>query len=101
MLHKCANPPCSRLFRKMNEGKLFQLSRHSARAQGPQYFWLCDACVLFFTLAVNSDSIVKIVPLRSSNWAKNTIVGESEQHSTQNWVKPLERYDGISDNGPA
>jgi hypothetical protein len=67
MLHKCANPPCSRLFRKMSEGKLFQLSRHSAHSQrgatGWEYFWLCDQCALLFTLTVSAESAVNIVPL--------------------------------------
>jgi hypothetical protein len=67
MLHKCANPLCSRLFRKMNEGRLFQLSSHSARAwrQGAhalEYFWLCDQCALFLTVAISDDSVVSVIP---------------------------------------
>ena len=68
MLHKCANPCCSRLFRKMNEGKLFQLSPHGAggrrrRSQTLQYFWLCDQCKLVFTLAISETSSVIAIPL--------------------------------------
>jgi hypothetical protein len=72
MLHKCANSRCSNLFRKMNEGRLFQLPqsrasgeknlRHAAR-HGFEYFWLCDQCRLFFTLSFRPDSGVVVVPL--------------------------------------
>jgi hypothetical protein len=72
MLHKCANPRCSSLFRKMNEGRLFQVphpptSRHEklhrAGIPGVEYFWLCDQCQTFFTLAFRPDSGAMVIPL--------------------------------------
>lgn len=70
MLYKCANPRCSILFRKMNEGRLFRLpqlrpagGRNLRRtAVGLEYFWLCDQCQLSFTLAFCSDSEIVVVP---------------------------------------
>src|SRR5579864_527318 len=72
MLHKCANPRCSSLFRKMNQGRLFQIAQRPvsrderlrrAGVPGVKYFWLCDQCQTFFTLAFRPDSGVMVVPL--------------------------------------
>src|SRR5579864_498802 len=72
MLHKCANPRCSSLFRKMHEGRLFQLPHrpasrdkrlHSASLPGVKYFWLCDQCQTSCTLAFRPDSGVTVIPL--------------------------------------
>jgi len=68
MQHKCANPPCSTLFRKMSEGRLFQFARradspihkrHSAPAF--EYFWLCDRCLSTLTLAFDPGSGVRVI----------------------------------------
>ncbi|HZP16606.1 MAG TPA: hypothetical protein VFB00_01480 [Terriglobales bacterium] len=72
MLHKCANPSCLRLFRKMNQGRLFQLSQRLPRSgenlrrpagHGVEYFWLCDQCSLFFTLAFDPIGGVAAIPI--------------------------------------
>lgn len=69
MLHKCANPPCPRLFRKMTEGRLFQLPHwhrddlaRAVATHAPEYFWLCDECKLYLTLTFDPDSGVVVVP---------------------------------------
>jgi hypothetical protein len=60
------------LFRKMNQGRLFQLpQRPVSRDQflrrpashGMEYFWLCDQCRLLFTLSFRPDSGVVVVPM--------------------------------------
>jgi hypothetical protein len=69
MLHKCANPHCSTLFRKMNQGRLFQVSPRIShlggdlrQARKAEYFWLCDPCSLRFTLGVDPNSGVIVRP---------------------------------------
>ena len=73
MLYKCANPLCSRLFRRMSQGRLFQLPRNSAgesprssTRHTPEYFWLCDKCKLHFTLAFHPNSGIFLVPASQS-----------------------------------
>ena len=50
MLSKCLNAPCSRTFRYLHDGQVFQLEI-PAREAGPnavgrmtEYFWLCSQC---------------------------------------------------------
>src|SRR5262249_43317964 len=50
MLSKCLNPSCSRPFRYLHEGRVFQLET-PARVVGSdavgrltEYFWLCSQC---------------------------------------------------------
>ena len=70
MLYKCANPRCSILFRKMNEGRIFRLpqvrpatGKNLRRtAASLEYFWLCDHCALFFSPAFCADSGLMVVP---------------------------------------
>jgi len=64
MLYKCANESCNTPFRRLREGKLFQVeteyfagrspSTHSGRKARPtrrvEHYWLCDACSPFVTL---------------------------------------------------
>jgi hypothetical protein len=65
MLHKCANAQCATLFRKMDEGRIFQLAQPMlARGEGPrhagghhaEYFWLCGPCSLRLTLVFDPRS---------------------------------------------
>jgi hypothetical protein len=73
MLHKCANPECPTLFRKMSAGRLFQLpkraqngdgtSRHSGR--GVAYFWLCGDCSAHLTLTQDPETDVIVMPIRA------------------------------------
>lgn len=76
MLHKCANPACSSPFRRLEEGKLFQVeteyllpvgTRRAKRQDRPvrrvDRYWLCDRCSLFLTLSVEKGRGVVPVPL--------------------------------------
>ena len=71
MLHKCANPECPRLFRKMSEGRLFQFHRTLAKLPGNdklvsarpfEYFWLCDRCRSILTLVFDPATGIRVVP---------------------------------------
>ena|SRR5882672_1766421 len=78
MLHKCVNPTCSRPFRRLEEGKLFQVETEdcvpsalprsrSLRASRPfrrvERYWLCDACASSLTLTFERGHGVVLVPL--------------------------------------
>ena len=77
MLYKCANESCNAPFRRLREGKLFQVeteffsghdaSSHAARKGRPtsrvEHYWLCDACSRFVTLRFDRARGVITVPL--------------------------------------
>ncbi len=76
MLHKCANPACPNLFRRLREGKLFQVETKrlaDSREQGSsrarrhtrhvEHYWLCDECAPFVTLVFDRNEGMIIVPL--------------------------------------
>ncbi len=77
MLYKCANESCNTPFRRLREGKLFQVeteyfarcgsSRNSGRKARPtrrvEHYWLCDACSPFVTLTFDQGRGVITVPL--------------------------------------
>jgi len=76
MLHKCANPACQNLFRRLREGKLFQVETKrfpDSREQGSglarrntrhvEHYWLCDECAPLVTLAFDRTEGMIIVPL--------------------------------------
>ncbi|HZQ25995.1 MAG TPA: hypothetical protein VFA89_24595 [Terriglobales bacterium] len=78
MLHKCANPACNNQFRRLREGKLFQVETEyfpnlSPRSTGElhhthglrrvEYYWLCDQCAPYITLSFDQDRGVATVPL--------------------------------------
>ena len=75
MLHKCANPACSNVFRRLSEGKLFQVQteyanpvalatgRNGKAGRRVEHFWLCEACAAFLTLAFDKTQGVVTVPL--------------------------------------
>ncbi len=78
MLSKCANPTCCASFRRLTEGKLFQVE--TCYSNNPQdgengkrstqrrteYFWLCSDCCRGFTL-VSANGRVTTVPLPEEN----------------------------------
>jgi hypothetical protein len=73
MLSKCANPACCASFRRLTEGKLFQVetcsSSHVQEAENdkrsPQrhteYFWLCSDCCRFLTLVSSNGQVTTVV----------------------------------------
>lgn len=74
MLHKCANPLCSRLFRRMNEGRVFLLPQHPASGnlrslgiRAREYFWLCDECEPYFKIGFHPDSGVFVISVPPSS----------------------------------
>ena len=69
MLSKCVNPACATSFRYLHEGKVFRLERDYAHFDRPdshshnfEYFWLCSACMNFFTVVFELEA-VKVRPL--------------------------------------
>lgn len=80
MLYKCANEACSAPFRRLREGKLFQVeTEYLAQNQGTsahrrtrpwrrvEHYWLCDACSTFITLTFDRERGVITVPLPPEN----------------------------------
>ena len=76
MLYKCANEACSVPFRRLREGKLFQVETEyfedtkaapSARRTRPwrriEHYWLCDSCASYVTLTFDRERGVVTVPL--------------------------------------
>lgn len=77
MLYKCANQACNTPFRRLQEGKLFQVETEYFPGRGPaasvqrkarpgrriEHYWLCDACSSFVTLVFDRDRGVITVPL--------------------------------------
>ena len=78
MLRKCANSTCSNPFRRLNEGKLFQVETEyfpgaevaKARAAWGQrrlhrieHYWLCDECSSFLTLTFEKGNGMITIPL--------------------------------------
>jgi hypothetical protein len=81
MLHKCANPACSSLFRSLGRGKLFLLDRdpapvasgvastNSRKRSGRQIerYWLCDGCSSLLTLTFDRGRGMITLPLLARN----------------------------------
>jgi hypothetical protein len=78
MLCKCANEACNTPFRRLREGKLFQVeteyfvgkaSSDAERKSKPwrriEHYWLCDACYPYVTLSFDQSRGVITVPLPS------------------------------------
>ena len=77
MLYKCANDACNTPFRRLREGKLFQVETEYYATRGTpavaakkarpwrrvEHYWLCDACSPFVTLTFDQDRGVVTVPL--------------------------------------
>jgi hypothetical protein len=82
VLHKCANPACSSLFRSLSRGKLYLLDRENsapvatgvvtvfrAGRSGRQIerYWLCDGCSSRLTLTFERGRGMVTVPLPARN----------------------------------
>jgi hypothetical protein len=79
MLYKCANPVCSKPFRRLDQGKLFQVETEyfpasEARQSLPtrrgrmlrhhvERYWLCDECASGLTLAFEQGRGIATMPL--------------------------------------
>ena len=74
VLAKCANPTCSAPFRRLTEGKLFQVEtqypskdermpRKNRLTHHVEHFWLCAECAPFVTLAFDQREGILTVPL--------------------------------------
>lgn len=75
MLHKCANVACSVPFRRLSEGKLFQVetalpeappwprSGGGRKAKKVEHFWLCDDCSSHLTLVFEKNHGIVTVPI--------------------------------------
>ncbi len=70
MLSKCANPACSKPFRYLRDGKLFEIdSRQTARAGDKkqvcrvEFYWLCGECSAELTVIDDQEKGVITVPL--------------------------------------
>ena len=71
MLSKCANPACSRPFRYLRDGKLFEID--STQMEKPltgkkpvrhvEFFWLCGDCSAELTVVNDHENGVTIVPI--------------------------------------
>src|SRR5919198_3557414 len=84
MLCKCANEACNTPFRRLREGKLFQVETEYFGERGPsgastrkprpwrrvEHYWLCDACSPFVTLSFDQNRGVITVPLPDGNGKK-------------------------------
>src|SRR5690348_4075613 len=73
MLHKCANPACSNPFRRLSEGKLFQVEteylapsernlsgRPSRNPRRVEHYWLCNQCSSFLTLTFEKGGMITV-----------------------------------------
>ena len=81
MLAKCANPTCSAPFRRLTEGKLFQVetkyfpaseSRHALPSKRGRMlrhhierYWLCDNCSSTLTLTFEQGRGISTIPLQA------------------------------------
>ena len=88
MLYKCANEACNTPFRRLREGKLFQveteyfpgrgaapnLPRKARPGRRIEHYWLCDACSPFVTLTFDRERGVITVPLADGSGKKTVTV---------------------------
>lgn len=72
MLSKCANPACSRLFRYLRDGKLFEIETNAemestSGVKKPmrhvEFFWLCGDCCAELTVIKDEERGVVTVPI--------------------------------------
>lgn len=85
MLHKCANPACSNIFRRLSEGKLFQVETDYLESPSPgksgiprnprngrkvEHYWLCNECSPFLTLTFERGHGMITVPLPANGGRK-------------------------------
>lgn len=80
MLSKCANPSCTESFRYLGKGRLFRLeadpvsrsyTSHPDTVQ-EEYFWICPKCSEHYTLHLDDDGQVSVIPLPAGVKGKAT-----------------------------
>jgi hypothetical protein len=86
MLAKCANPACSTPFRRLSEGKLFQVETAGSPSEGIydvrkgkpphriEHFWLCNQCAALVTLTFDPGNGILTVPLPARDLTKRVRV---------------------------
>lgn len=90
MLHKCANPTRPSLFRRLNQGKLFQVemtdssgrlltSRRKGFVRQIERFWLCDRCSRSVTIAYEKGRGIVTVPLPVNSGALAVVQGSNRR----------------------
>jgi hypothetical protein len=93
MLHKCANPACTAIFRYMREGKMFYVEtelfstpdtgrphgERRKRSRRLEHYWLCDECCVHITLTFDQHKGILTVPL-PDGIGKKTIRMMSPEH---------------------
>ena len=98
MLCKCANEACNTPFRRLREGKLFQVETEYVAGREPktmpsrrarpwrriEHYWLCDACSPYVTLTFDRNRGVVTVPLPDGSGQKvvRVITDENELEET-------------------
>jgi hypothetical protein len=114
MLYKCANEACNTPFRRLREGKLFQVETEYFAGRGPspalsrrarpwrriEHYWLCDACSHFVTLTFDRERGVVTVPLPDGSGKKTVkvvsdmdgfdgtgLIGEREERTLREVLK--------------
>lgn len=73
MLSKCANPACSKPFRYLRDGKLFEIDSRTISGsptvgerkpvRAVEFFWLCSECCSEFTVVNDREKGVITVPI--------------------------------------
>ena len=88
MLHKCANSSCSKQFRRVSDGKLFQVETDyfenglcteadvstSKPRRRVEYFWLCGECSTFLSLSFDKTHGV-ITVSATGNALRKSVTG--------------------------
>jgi hypothetical protein len=93
VLAKCANPTCSAPFRRLTEGKLFQVEtqyppkeerggRRNRVTQHIEHFWLCSECARLVTLAFHEEQGLITVPLADGNVRRRVRLVEFNRRRT-------------------
>jgi len=103
MLYKCANEACSVPFRRLREGKLFQVeTEYFAQPSGGgtqrrrpwrrvEHYWLCDTCAAYITLTFDRERGVVTVPLPDGMGKRMiTLVTPSEDENGLEQAPPME-----------
>jgi hypothetical protein len=85
MLHKCANPACTNQFRRLREGKLFQIetkyfpdsrqvvpgsTRKTRPGRHVEHYWLCDECAPYMTLIFDRNRGMVTLPIPGGSGRK-------------------------------